>query len=148
MDIVTGSTTMRAMPGMLIKNLRKTHANIARILAKAGRSGAPGKTKNAIHEVSNAEEGGIEIGPDPGYAVGTFFGASGRFGWYGADQFKGSTGRQFDPWVGNGWFPGDDSDVPYHIGQPINAAADSIEDQYINAEDNSAKIAFPIGDPT
>lgn len=138
-------TALASIPSLFKSNRVEAHKKISKTIADVARDNAPGRTSQGIHEIpGDSDLGGIAIGPEPGYTVGTFFGASRRFGWYGAPKFSGSSGRQFDRYVGDRWNPGSNQDVPYHIGKPINQAVEETEEIYREAQDDAEKLAFPI----
>jgi len=104
----------------------KSNSDISKKLSKIAKSAAPGKTSKSIRAKSNFHEIGLTIGSNPPYSIGTFFGANRRFGWYAASKFSGSGAKQFKPWVGQNWTPGEETDKPYHIGSPLNAATPEV----------------------
>lgn len=69
------------------------------------------------------------------FAAGAFFGARYRSGWYAQDKYAGSTGKQFLPWVGNQWDPGDSLDSSQPQGAPyvLSAAIYAKREDFIDA---------------
>lgn len=84
---------------------------------------APGKTGNAIRS-----KGPIyEVGRNPPYAISTFLGADNRYGWYAADQYKGSPARQYQPFIGLNYVPGGNTGKrPYYIGEELDKIVDDV----------------------
>ena len=54
-----------------------------------------------------------------------------------------STGRQFEPWVGNQWEPGETGGSPYYIGDAINDSVDDAAELMIDRINKLAAKAFP-----
>jgi hypothetical protein len=70
-------------------------------------------------------------------------GARGRFGWYSNPRYSSSPARQFEPWVGNQWDPGEAGGAPYFIGPAINQSVDEIIEIYGDGIEDLARRAFP-----
>ena len=77
------------------------------------------------------------------FAGAAFWGAKRRTGWYGAAKFKGSTGRQFLPWVGNSWDVAVAGEGPYAINDALAEHLDDILEFFNLAIDRVTAKAFP-----
>ena len=137
----------RALRKLDDKSLRNGVTPIYREVAKLVRTraegAAPGGVRRAIGHKANARGAFITIRPVPGYALGVFLGAKARFGWYSAARYSGSNGRQFEPWVGNQWDPGENGSMPYFIGPAINSSVDEAVEIIADGIEKLAGEAFP-----
>jgi len=133
------------MPANMQAQLSATHGAITNIVVTRARAAAPGYLKSAIQPGGyNAARAEFFLLPNPPYAGPHFFGKGGRSGWYAAPQYRGSTGLQFQPWVGAIWVPGEEPGKPYFIGDAVNKAVQEIAIYYMKAADRAAKPAFPL----
>lgn len=132
---------MVGIPAMMLQ----AHREVARAMADPARAVAPGRTGAAIEDYATMREARVEVTNEPGHAIGTFMGARRRFGWYAHPRYSGSTGKQFQPWVGNQWDPGEEQGKPYYIGTPINVAAEQAENIFLDAFERQFALAFPLG---
>lgn len=133
----------KSMIGTIDGAVAKAHKSLSKMLADRVRTAVPGSIKGAVKPGS--DPAGVDIHPTPGYAIGRIMGASGRYGWYAAQQFAGSTGRQFEPWVGDNWVIGSTEGMPYYMGPVINASVEDVMTHYDHAADRVAMPAYPIG---
>ncbi len=82
------------------------------------------------------------------FAIAAFMGSRHRSGWYAEDKYGDSSGRQFPPWVGNQWDPGESWDghasgEPYVIGGSIRTTKAAFVAKYADAIDDIMHDAFP-----
>lgn len=76
------------------------------------------------------------------YALGAFYGAKRRFGWY-ADAVKyggrdADRRKQFPAWVGNSWEPAGDGG-PYHVNSSLRDHIEDIQKFYWDVFDKLAE---------
>ncbi len=122
--------------------MRTLHRKVADLVA--GRAqGSAGSMGSAIKPRATNTSAKIETVAKPPQALTVFWGAKRKTGWYAAPQYSGSTGRQFPPWVGNQWSPGETGGEPYHIGPAINSSIPAVMDLYEKGIDEIVKEAFP-----
>ncbi len=119
------------------------YREIARFVRGRVEGAAPGDVKRAIGHKANRRGAFITVRPRPDYALGVFLGAKGRFGWYSAARYRASTARQFEPWVGNQWQPGETGSEPYYIGPAINRSVDEVVEMLADGIEDLARKAFP-----
>jgi hypothetical protein len=134
---------LRRMNRELGREMRQVHLKVAALVAGRAKSAAPGELAGAITPRATQKAAFIGVRPKPPYALGVFMGARGRFGWYSNPRYRGSAGRQFEPWVGNQWDPGDGGGAPYYIGPAINRSVDDVIELYGDEIDQLARRAFP-----
>lgn len=134
---------LRKMAKGLDLQMTVIHKKAAVVVATAAKGGAPYGTKSAIRGRGTRVGAFVDVGLSPPRAIGTFMGAKKRFGWYGHPRYSASTGRQFPDWVGNQWIPGENAGKPYHIGTPINASIDTVENLMGDEIESLARRAFP-----
>lgn len=125
------------------KELRQVHLKVAGLVSGRARAAAPGRTGQAIRPRATQKSAFVQVGSRPGHAIGTFMGAKRRFGWYAAGRYRTSEGRQFEPWIGNQWDPGDGAGGPYHIGPAIDGSIDEVIELYGDEIEELAAKAFP-----
>lgn len=116
---VTGAEEVAARLRLLPKNARdearkeltKLSRGLANKIRAAGRAatkprgtggGAVGAAANTVRARTGLTAG-VLAGPHP-LLFGSEFGANGRYGWYSAERYKDSVGRQFHPRGGSNWF--------------------------------------------
>ena len=124
--------------------LTASHRRVAAFLLKQAKPSAPGFTKDSMRAEGTNTAAKITVNYAHPASIGTFMGAKQRFGWYGAERYAGSSGRQFQPWVGNQWVPGEQSGKPYYIGEPLNEATDEAVEMYADEILKLVRLAFPI----
>lgn len=79
----------------------------------------------------------------PEFSLGVIWGMRRRTGWYAKERYEGSKGRQFKPWVGNQYTPGEANGKPYFVGDAVNESVDEAIEMFGEAVDRIAKEAFP-----
>lgn len=140
---------LRALDRKLPNEVRKLHRKVSDHVADKARRGAAAgdaqsrKAVGAIKARATQRAAYIETVPKPAFALGVFWGMKRRTGWYANPRYEGSNARQFQPWVGNQWDPGDAGGKPYFIGEAINQSIDEVQDIYLEGIDDLAKHAFP-----
>lgn len=127
------------------KALREVHVKVAELVAGRARSASPGSVSGAVKGRGTQRKAIIQVGLRPPRAIAVFMGARRRFGWYSNPRYRGSRGRQFEPWVGNQWDPGDNGGTPYFIGPAINQSVEDVIELYGDEIEKLAARAFPIG---
>lgn len=101
--------------------------------------------KTAIKSFASAKEAAIGVsrsGRVP-HAQATFWGASGRSGWYAAARYEQSTGRQHPEWVGNRWDAGKAGEGPYVLNYTVAEELPEIREMYGDMVDALMAEAFP-----
>ena len=125
------------------KELRQVHLAISKMVADRARAAAPPGIKKAIKARATQSAAYVSTVARPDRALGVLWGMRKRSGWYGARRYRQSTGRQFEPWVGNQWDPGETGGQPYFIGPAINNSVDEVLEMYGDAIEVLAAKAFP-----
>ena len=135
---------LRGLDDKALRNgLTPIHRAIAKLVRGRVESAAPASVRRAIGHRANAKGAFITTRDRPAQALGVFWGAKARFGWYAAGRYQQSSGRQFKPWVGNQWDPGERSGSPYFIGEAINDSVDEIVETMAKGIEDLAARAFP-----
>lgn len=145
---------LRKIDTVSSNEMRKVHRRVADLVANRARAGAASgggqsaKAARTIKARSTNTRAYIDIVPTKAvpYALAVYWGQRRRSGWYAAGRYAGSGGRQFPPWVGNQWDPGETGSfgsAPYHIGPAIDASIDDALDIYLEGIDDIARRAFP-----
>lgn len=135
---------LRKLDSRELRNgLTAIYRDIAKLVRSRAEGAAPGDVKRAIGHKANRRGAFITVRPVPEYALGVFLGAKGRFGWYSAHRYQQSSARQFEPWVGNQWDPGEPGGEPYFIGPAINRAVDDVVEKLADGIEDLARKAFP-----
>lgn len=127
----------------LRNGLTDIYRKVAKFVRERAEGAAPGDVRKAIGHKANRRGAFVTVRPKPDYALGVFLGAKGRFGWYSAGRYRDSTARQFEPWVGNQWDPGETGGAPYFIGPAINRSVDEIVEMMGDGIEDLARRAFP-----
>jgi hypothetical protein len=128
------------------KRIKAVHLKVAELVAGRAKAAAssqakPGITKNATQRAAFVKTSAGRRGD----ALGAIWGMRRRSGWFAARRYEQSTGRQFRPWVGNQWDPGEQGGKPYFIGDAINDSIDEVLDIYEQEIDALVAEAFPEG---
>jgi len=135
---------LRRLDDSDLKNgLTKIYRAVAKFVRGRAERAAPSDVKKAIGHKANRRGAFITLRAKPPYALGVFMGAKARFGWYSKARYRSSEGRQFQPWVGNQWDPGEFGGTPYHIGPAINSSVDEVVDMVGDGIEDLAHRAFP-----
>lgn len=140
---------LRQLDSKLPNQVSKIHRQVSNLVANRAQAGARGGGRQsaaaagAIKARAKQTAAYIETVPKPPFALGVFWGMKRRTGWFANPRYEGSGARQFQPWVGNQWDPGDMGGKPYFIGEAINDSLDEVEDIYLEGIDDLAKQAFP-----
>lgn len=88
------------------KGLTKLSREFANKIRRAGRAATKPRGSGGAASTVRARTGltpGVLAGPHP-LLFGSEFGANGRYGWYAADKYRDSVGRQFRPHIKSYWF--------------------------------------------
>lgn len=90
----------------LVKEKRRLAKNLAAKLRRAAISGSKGRMGHPVRPTIHQAGDRVIAGPHP-MLIGTEFGANGRYGWYAAERYRDSVGRQFKPHGTDGywWHP-------------------------------------------
>lgn len=90
----------------LVKEKRRLAKNLAARLRRAAISGSKGRMGSKVRPTIHQRSDRVIAGPHA-MLIGTEFGANGRYGWYAADRYRDSFGRQFKPRnsAGYWWHP-------------------------------------------
>lgn len=142
----------------LTKEMKKAHQKIANHTQGAARKNATAASgpfadryadaRMAIKSFSSVRDAAIGVsrsGRIP-HAQATFWGMSGRTGWYAAEKYAASTGQQHPEWVGNRWDAGVPGQGPHVLNYTVAEERPQIIEQYGEAMDALFAKAFP--DPT
>lgn len=116
---------------------------VAKLVRGRAEGAAPGDVKRSLGHRANVRGAFITTRSVPPRALGVFWGAKARFGWYSKARYSGSRGRQFEPWVGNQWDPGERGGQPYFIGDAINDSIDEVVEIVAKGIEDLADKAFP-----
>jgi hypothetical protein len=139
---------LKAM-GNDLKDLKDIYRDVAETVRVAARKAAPKQQSPSIRKRVNQQGAFLDVVPMDSKgrerSLGVIMGAEGRFGWYAAPWFSANTARQFKPWVGNQWVPGEQGGKPYYIGDAINESLDQVDDDFWNGIERLARKAFPDG---
>lgn len=129
------------------KELRLLHLDIAKFVqTRAVAAARRQHTKRAIKARATRRAARLDVIPKRGDELADILGQKRRSGWYGMFlRYRSSEGRQFRPWVGNQWDPGETAGVPYEIGDAVNDSVDEVIDMYGDMLDRLARRAFPDG---
>jgi hypothetical protein len=130
----------------LRNGLTKIYRDVAKLVRNKAEAASPQDVIRALGHKANRRGAFITIAPRPPRALGVFFGAKRRFGWYAAGRYRNSEARQFEPWVGNQWDPGENNAEPYFIGDAINRSVDEVVDLFADGIEDLARRAFPDGE--
>jgi len=110
------------------KELRQVWLRAAKMVAARAEAAAPSRAKGVIKGRATQRAAFVRITPKGGDELGVFLGQTQRSGWYGWHRYRPAEARQFRPWIGNQWDPGETGGRPYFIGEPINRATDEVVD--------------------
>lgn len=127
------------------RELAKVHRRIGNETGRAASGLASGLGGPFSHFAGAIKGGGGVTGAKVGIspqANATFWGAKKHTGWYGAEKYRGSAGRQHPTWVGAGWEVGGPGG-PYAINQTIAARMETILGDFVDGIDDIARRAFP-----
>lgn len=107
---------MAAMP----RELDRAFREIAQLMEDKAKAASPERLQPAISHSTRDGVAQLLLRRNPPDAIARFFGAKRRTGWYAKGRYRHSPARQFDPWVGNQWDPGETGGRPYYIGDAVN----------------------------
>jgi hypothetical protein len=107
---------------IVVEDARRRAAGMGAQRAKAARAIKSSTAKTGIR-VRIAGGAGVP------FALGAFWGAKKRTGWYARARYRRSTGRQFDRWVGNTWEVGGPGG-PYALNPAIRAQLPKVLDTW------------------
>jgi hypothetical protein len=142
---------LRAVADDEPKAMKRAYGRTASHVQSRSRSNATAaggqfaKAKSAIRGSSDHESASVGVsrsGRIP-YAQGTFWGARGRFGWYAAQKYANSDGRQFPEWVGTDWRPGVTGEGPLVINYTVDEERPEIIERFADAVDEMFGRSFP-----
>jgi len=125
----------------LRKELRQVWLRAARHVASKADAAAPGRAKGVIKPRATQRAAFVAVRPKRGDELAVFMGQRQRSGWYGFRRYRQSPARQFRPWVGSQWDPGETGGKPYFIGDAINDATEEVVDMVADGVDAVARRA-------
>ena len=126
------------------KRLKAIHERVSRHVTAKAKAAAPPRGRKGLSHNATQKAAFVKTRPGRrGDALGVFWGMKRRSGWFAASRYDGSSGRQFKPWVGNQWDPGEQGGKPYFIGDAINESIDEVLDIYEEEIDALVAEAFP-----
>ena len=128
--------------GPWAKELAAAHKQVGERAAEWARFSAAGGTRQQATAIDRIKGRGFKDKATIGvynagvtqYALGAFYGGYKRHGWYSADRYRNSAGKQFPKWVGNSWDVGG-AGGPYHVNSSIRDHMDDVLDFYWNVVD-------------
>jgi hypothetical protein len=136
------------------EQFRRVFADVTDLMVVRSQSGSPERLRAAISPAETARAARVRLSRRPPDALARFFGAKRRTGWFASmyadvskkhgpdtaeDRFP---DRQFPPWVGNQWDPGETGGVPYHVGPAVNSAVPEAIDLLLQGLDRIFERAF------
>ena len=125
------------------KEFRQVWLKAAQLVADRAVAAAPARAKGAIKGRATQRAAHVRVTPKRGDELAVFLGQTRRSGWYHRGRYHDSKGKQFRPWVGNQWDPGEQGGKPYFIGDAINESVDDvIEILGDGVEDLARKAGF------
>lgn len=121
------------------RETRRAHKEVASEVTPVARARAAAESPMARHFAARIQPRATQkfariAVTSPGIAA--IAGAKRRFGWYAADKYAASTGRQFPEWE-----PG----IPKPIDEALAAFGPRIDDLYAAAHERALSKAFPGG---
>lgn len=108
------------------KEFRQVWLKAATLVAGRAAGAAPARAKGVIKPRATQRAAMVRVGVKRGDELAVFLGQTRRSGWYHRGRYRGSAGKQFEPWVGSQWDPGDQGGKPYFIGDAINDSVDDV----------------------
>lgn len=108
------------------KDLRQVWLKASKVVEARAVGAAPSRAKKAIKGRATQRAAFIRVTPKRGDELAVVLGQTRRSGWYRRGRYYGSKGKQFRPWVGNQWDPGENEGKPYFIGDAINDSVDEV----------------------
>ncbi len=135
-----------------VKEVNKTIATkgARRAMGRAlSMGGVWARNASAIKPRATARFGSVQVKPSRARSSRTagaksaFWGSNKRTGWYAADRFASSTGRQHPPWVGNTWAAGVRGQGPYAINDALADYGPELLEDWGDAIEELTRRAFP-----
>lgn len=135
------------------KELRQAHLKISKLVVgrthKAmtssfgpGRGGVA-KARRGVRPKATQSYAAVNTVNNPPWTLGVIWGMRQRSGWFAAPRYADAENRQFEPWVGNQWDPGEHGGKPYYLGDAVNDSIDEAIDIFGEAiEDLARKAGF------
>jgi hypothetical protein len=126
------------------KRMKLVHERVSKLVTGRAKAAAPPRAQRGMSHNATQKAAFVRTTPGRrGDALGVVWGMRRRSGWFAKERYSGSTGRQFKPWVGNQWDPGEQGGKPYFIGDAINESIDEVLDVYEEEIDKLVAEAFP-----
>lgn len=125
------------------REMRQVHLRVAGLVADRSRAAASSRASRGIKPKATQRAARLQVVSKPEYALAFYLGTRRRSGWYARKRYDRSKGRQFRPWVGNQWEPGETGGKPYFIGDAINRSLDEVIEIYDEGITELARKAFP-----
>lgn len=122
-----------------LRRLSAIHRKAARLVADDADNAAPTRAKRSIRGSGSQRAATVRIRARRGDELAVFMGQKRRSGWFAAPRYRGATGRQFRPWIGQDWDPGD----LYEIGPAMERSLDRVEEIYLDELEGLLTDAFP-----
>lgn len=129
------------------KELRQSHLRVARLIenrvqARMARGGPQARAVvKGVKTKATQKQTVVSVTDNPAFTLGVVWGQKRRSGWYVNRRYRQSKARQFEPWVGNQWDPGDMAGKPYFVGPAVNESIDEAIDIFGDAVDDLARRA-------
>lgn len=127
------------------KDLRRIHVKVAELVADKAKAASPDREAQGIKGRGTQKAALVRVSATARNprVLGVFMGMRRRSGWYANIRYRQSRARQFDPWVGSQWDPGERGGEPYFIGDAINSSVDDVIELYGDEIMDLAARAFP-----
>jgi hypothetical protein len=142
---------LKALPGDLDRELTKVHKKIAS--DEAGRVQSNARSAGGVYELAARAIKGVGRSLDASVGISNtktapmgnvaFWGAKKHTGWYAAEKYADSEGRQHEPWVGSSWEPASKTEGPYVLNYTLAEDLDQIVESYSGMLDDLVDKAFP-----
>lgn len=141
---------LRKMDKALPVEMRKVHRKVADLVSSRTRTAMAGglqsgRAAKGIKPSATSRSALIDTATTARspFTLAVIWGQRKRSGWYAAPRYADSKGKQFEPWVGNQWDPGEHGGRPYYLGFVVDESLDEIDRIYLEGVDELARRAFP-----
>lgn len=148
---------LRAIDKAWVSELRRMYRDLAKITTERAQAraqamgGIQARSAKAIKPKGDNDAARIQIRPSKAKrstqagANIAFWGAKRRTGWYAAERYKASTGRQHPAWVGSSWEVGKKGEGPYALNDAVADSMPRIEAEFAKGITDITRRAFPDG---
>lgn len=127
-DLGKFRTACKKVDQQMGKEFRQVWLKVANLVANKADAAAPARAKGVIKPRATQRAAMARVTVKRGDELAVFLGQTRRSGWYRRGRYRDSKGKQFRPWVGNQWDPGEQGGKPYFIGDAINDSVDEAVD--------------------